>query len=90
MGGGDQTPPFLGHDVGFLTLGPKLDPPPFLLVDLRWTPVADPGCVCVTGVITPPPPPWNVDDVTWATSKGGACECPRVGLGVFFNFSEGR
>ena len=43
-------PPFLGHDVGFLTLGPKLDPlldpPPFLLVDLRWTPVADPGCVC--------------------------------------------
>ena len=37
-GGGVQgvrTPP-LGHDVGFLTLGPKLDPPPpFLLVDLR-------------------------------------------------------
>ena len=26
----------LGHDVGFLTLGPKLAPPPFfLLVDLR-------------------------------------------------------
>ena len=36
-GGGVQgvrTPPLLGHDVGFLTLGPKLDPP-FLLVDLR-------------------------------------------------------
>ena len=33
------------------------------------------------------PPPWNVDDVTRAMSKGGACECPRVG--VFFNFSEG-
>ena len=52
-------PPLLGHDVGFLTLGPKLDPllnpPPLLLVDLRWTPVADPGCVCVTGVITPTP-----------------------------------
>ena len=48
--------------------------------------MADPGCVCVTGVITPPP--WNVDDVTRAMSKGGgACECPRVG--VFFNFSEG-
>ena len=30
-------PPLLGHDVAFLTLGPKLDPP-FLLVDLRWTP----------------------------------------------------
>ena len=62
-GGGVQgvRTPLLGHDVGFLTLGPKLgpllDPPPlFLLVDLRWTPVADPGCVCVTGVITPPPP----------------------------------
>ena len=38
--------PLLGHDVGFLTLGPKLEPP-FLLLDLRWTPVADPGCVCV-------------------------------------------
>ena len=35
-GGGVQgvRPPLLGHDVGFLTLGPKLDPP-FLLVDLR-------------------------------------------------------
>ena len=41
---GSGPPPPLGHDVGFLTLGPKLDPlldppPPFLLVDhLRWTP----------------------------------------------------
>ena len=66
---GPPPPPPLGHDVGFLTLGPKLDHP-FLLVDLRWAPVADPGCVCVTGVITPPPPPWNVDDVTRAMSKG--------------------
>ena len=24
-------------------------------------------------------PPWNVDDVTREMSKGGACECPRVG-----------
>ena len=47
-GGRGSGPPLLGHDVGFLTLGPKLDPPPFfLLVDLRWTLVADPGCVCV-------------------------------------------
>ena len=47
-GGGVQgvRTPLLGHDVGFLTLGPKLDPPLFLLVDPRWTPVADPGCVC--------------------------------------------
>ena len=42
--------------------------------------------VCVTGT-DHPPPPWNVDDVTRAMSKGGACECPRVG--VFYNFSEG-
>ena len=33
--------------------------------------MADPGWVCVTGVITPPPPPWNVDDVTRAMPKGG-------------------
>ena len=70
MGSG---PPLLGHDVGFLTLGPKLDPlldpPPFfLLVDLRWTLVADPGCVCDRG---DHPHPWNVDDVTRAMSKGG-------------------
>ena len=33
-GGGSRGsgPPLLGHDVGFLTLGSKLDPPPFLLV----------------------------------------------------------
>ena len=31
-GGGGSGPPLLGHDVGFLTLGPKLGPlldPPF-------------------------------------------------------------
>ena len=36
-GGQGVWPPLLCHDVGFLTLGPKLDPrlaPPFLLVDL--------------------------------------------------------
>ena len=34
-------PPFDAHCIGFLTLGPKLDPlPPFsLLVDLRWAPL---------------------------------------------------
>ena len=70
--GGGSRPPLLGHDVGFLTLGPKLDPPPFfLLVDLRWTPVADAGCVCDRG--DHPHPPWNVDDVTRAMSKGGVC-----------------
>ena len=36
--------------------------------------------MCVTGT-NHPPPPWNVDDVTRAMSKGGgACECPRVGV----------
>ena len=29
----------------------------------------------------------RVDGVTRTMSKGGACECPRVG--VFFNFLEG-
>ena len=46
-GGGSRGsgPPLLGHDVGFLTLCPKLGPPSWtplvLLVDLRivrWTP----------------------------------------------------
>ena len=59
---------------------------PHYTVTIRWTPVADAGCVCVTGVITPPPLG------IWMTShgqcpRGGACECPRVG--VFFNLSEG-
>ena len=41
-GGGGPVPPFLAHVLGFLTLGPKMDPlpPSFLLVGLRirWTP----------------------------------------------------
>ena len=39
-GGGGSRPALLCHDVGILTLGPKLDPrlPPLLLVDLIWTP----------------------------------------------------
>ena len=91
-GGGVQgvrtPPPLLGHNVGFLTLGPKLAPPPFFAC----RPKTDPSggsrvCVCDRGD-HPAPPPWNVDDVTRAMSKGGcACECPRVG--VFFKFSEG-
>ena len=76
-GGGVQAPPPLGHDVGFLTLGPKLDPPPFLLVDLRWTPVADPGCVCDRGGH---PAPLGM----WMTSRG---QCPRGG-GVLVNVQE--
>ena len=54
-GGGVQgvrTPPF-GPRCRLFNIGPKvgppLGPPPFLLVDLRWTPVADPGCVCDRG-----------------------------------------
>ena len=30
---------------------------------------------------------WRADDVTRAIPRGGACECPRVG--VFLNFLEG-
>ena len=35
-----------------------------------------------------PAPPWNVDDVTRAMSKGGGggCECPRVGGFFYSNF----
>ena len=45
-------PPLLGHDVGFLTLGPKLDPlldPPLFACRPKMDLVADPGCVCDRG-----------------------------------------
>ena len=89
-GGGSRGsgPPLLGHDVGFLTLGPKLEPPPLsLLVDLRWTPAADPGCVCDRGDYPAPLGMWMTSHGQCPRGGGGACECPRVG--VFFNFSEG-
>ena len=70
QGGGGLDPPF-GPRCRLFNIGPKVGPPPlFLLVDLRWTPVADPGCVCDRGDHLAPPP-WNVDDVTRAMSKGG-------------------
>ena len=67
---GSGPPPLLGHNVGFLTLGPKVGPPPFVNVQ-EW------GCFSIFLM---------ADDVTQTMSKGGACECPRVG--VFFKFSE--
>ena len=43
-GPGGPDPPF-GPRCRLFNIGPKLGPPPlFLLVDLRWTLVADPGC----------------------------------------------
>ena len=87
-GGGVQgvrTPPF-GPRCRLFNIGPKVGPLLFLLVDLRWTPVADPGCVCDRG-------DYPARLGMWMTSYGqcprggGACECPRVG--VFFKFSEG-
>ena len=61
---GGQDPPPLCHDVGFLTLGPKLDtrlaPPPFfLLVDLIWTPppFKNPGSAPDKGNVSPLPKP---------------------------------
>ena len=74
-GAGGPDPPF-GPRCRVFTLGPKLAPP-FLLVDLRWTPVADPGCVCVTGVITPAPLGM------WMTSRG---QCPMSKSGGVFQF----
>ena len=77
VGGGVQgvrtppPPPFLGHDVGFLTLGPKLDPPPFFACRPKMDSSGGSRvCVCDRGD-HPAPPPWNVDDVTRAMSKGG-------------------
>ena len=69
-GGGSGPPPLLGHDVGFLTLGPKLDPPPFVNVQ-EWG--------CFSNFL-------RSDDVTRTMNVqgGGACECPRVGC--FSNF----
>ena len=58
-GGGSGPPPLLGHDVGFLTLGPKLDPPPFCECPRV-------GCFSIF---------LRADDVTRTMSKGGgACE----------------
>ena len=59
----------MGHDVGFLTLGPKLDPPFFAC-----RPKMDPSggsrvCVCDRG---DHPPPLGM----WMTSRG---QCPRGG-----------
>ena len=62
---------------------------PHYTVTIRRTQVADAGCVCDRG---DHPPPWNVDDVTRAMSKGGGGVLVNVqewGLGVFFNLSEG-
>ena len=58
-GGGSRGsgPPLLGHDVGFLTLGPKLNPPPFVNVQ-EWG--------CFSNFL-------RSDDVTRAMSKGGGC-----------------
>ena len=59
---------------------PSLSPPP----PLNFPDTENLCKVCVTG--TDHPPPWNVDDVTRAMSKGGACECPRVGYRCFSIF----
>ena len=83
-GGGVQgvrTPPPFGPRCRLFNIGPKvgppLGPPPFLLVDLRWTPEADPGCVCDRG---DHPAPLGM----WMTSHG---QCPR-GVCVLVNVQE--
>ena len=52
-GGGGADPPLLGHDVGFLTLGPKLDPlldPPFFACRPKMDPSGGSRvCVCDRG-----------------------------------------
>ena len=55
-GPGGPDPPLLGHDVGFLTLGPKLDPP-LLFCEC-------PRVGCFSNFL-------RSDDVTRTMSKGG-------------------
>ena len=55
-GPGGPDPPLLGHDVGFLTLGPKLDPPPPFVNVQEWG--------CFSNFL-------RSDDVTRTMSKGG-------------------
>ena len=86
-GGGGVPPPF-GPRCRLFNIGPKVGPPlgpPPLFACLRWTPVADPGCVWQGWS---PPPPWNVDDVTRAMPKGGCLWMSKSG-GVF-QFFWGR
>ena len=73
--GGVRTPPF-GPRCRLFNIGPKVAPPFFAC-----RPKMDPSggsrvCVCVTGVITPPPLGM------WMTSHG---QCPR---GVLVNVQE--
>ena len=63
-GGGGSGPPLLGHDVGFLTLGPKLDPP-FVNVQ-EW------GYFSIFLRAN--------DVTRTMSKGGCACECPRVGV----------
>ena len=59
---------------------------PHYTVTIRRTQVADAGCVCVTGVITPPPLGMWMTSHGQCPRGGGACECPRVGVGGVFQF----
>ena len=76
-GPGGPPPPFLGggggHDIGFLTLGPKLDPllppPPFfLLLVLPCRPKTDPPLFKNPG--SAPDVHWRIQDFT----KGGGAQ----------------
>ena len=72
-GGGVQgvrTPPLLGHNVGFLTLGPKVGPPPFVNVQ-EW------GCFSIFLM---------ADDVTQTMSKGEGVLVNVQEWGCFSNF----
>ena len=89
-GGGVQgvrTPPLLSHDVGFLTLGPKLDPPPFFACRPKMDPSGG-SRVCVSDRGDHPAPPWNVDDVTFQGGGGhrGGVLVNVQGWGCFSNF----
>ena len=79
-GGGGRTPPPVAHPQDFVPPFSNFVPPfskPMQSVRDRDRPIT-----------TPPPWTWNVDDVTRAMSKGGACECPRVGCFSIFRRAD--
>ena len=69
-GGGGPDPPPFGPRCRLFNIGPKVGPPPFFACRPKMDPSGGSRvCVCDRG--DHPAPPWNVDDVTRAMSKGG-------------------
>ena len=82
---GGPYPPLLGHDVGFLTLGPKLDPlldPPLFACRPKMDPSGG-SRVCVWQGWLPPPPLECGWRHTGNVQGGGGCLWMSKSGGVF-------